>query len=236
MSRDAVLELAAVSSGYGAAIVVRGIDLAIGRGEIVALLGKNGMGKTTLLRTIMGYLRPAEGAIRLEGRAIAGLSPHRIARRAVAYAPQEAAIFQDLSVGENLRLALRRGGVYAEELTRVTEAFPFLRERGGQRAGSLSGGEQKMLLVARALMARPRIMLLDEITEGLQPSVIRRLAAVLRAERQDSGTAMLLVEQNVAFAREVADRYAVLRRGEIVDAGPVGAADAEGRIEAGLRI
>jgi ABC-type branched-subunit amino acid transport system ATPase component len=233
---SALLELAGLSSGYGEAMVVRGVSLALRPGEIVALIGKNGMGKTTLLRTVMGFIRPRAGAIRFGGEAVAGRRPHRIARMGLAYAPQEAAVFQDLTVADNLRLGPRPGADAAAGIERATAAFPILRERGGQKAGTLSGGEQKMLLVARALAASPRLMLLDEITEGLQPSVIDRLAAALRAERERAGTAMLLVEQNVAFALRLADRYAVLKRGEVVDSGAVAAADARERIEAALRI
>lgn len=233
---SALLELAGLSSGYGEALVVRDVSLTLRPGEIVALIGKNGMGKTTLLRTVMGFIRPRAGAIRLGGEALAGRRPHRIARLRVAYAPQEAAVFQDLSVADNLRLGLAPGADAAAEIEQATAAFPILRERRAQKAGTLSGGEQKMLLVARALAARPRLMLLDEITEGLQPSVIDRLGAALRAERDRAGTAMLLVEQNVAFALRLADRYAVLKRGEVVDSGDVAAPDARERIEAALRI
>ena len=197
MSALAVIDL---SSGYGEAIVVRAASIEVGRGEIVAVLGKNGMGKSTLLKTVMGYLPARTGRVRVFGEDVTGAPPHRVARRAVAFTPQEQAIFQDLTVEDNLRLALRDPGWFASGFARVGETFPFLRERRRQRAGTLSGGEQKMLLVARALMARPRLMLVDEISEGLQPSVVRRLAGVFADERDRLGTAMLLVEQNVRFA------------------------------------
>lgn len=215
----ATLAVSGLTSGYGEAVVVRGISLTVGSGEIVALLGKNGMGKSTLLKTVMGFLPAREGQITLYGRDVTGSSPHRIARQAVAYTPQEQAIFQDLTVGENLRLGQPEPRWFEEELERVGEVFPFLKERLGQRAGTLSGGEQKMLLIARALLARPKLMLVDEISEGLQPSIIERLAKVLVAERERTGVAMLLVEQNVRFALEVADRWAVLKLGEIDDEG-----------------
>jgi ABC-type branched-subunit amino acid transport system ATPase component len=159
-----------------------------------------------------------------------------VARRKVAFTPQEQAIFQDLTVEDNLKLALPDPGWFASGFARVGETFPFLRERRRQRAGTLSRGEQKMLLVARALMARPRLMLVDEITEGLQPSVVRRLAGVFVDERDRLGTAMLLVEQNVRFALDVADRWAVLKLGEIVDRGSSRDADAAARIEAHLAV
>jgi branched-chain amino acid transport system ATP-binding protein len=230
------LQLARVSGGYGDALVVHSVDLAIGRGAIVAVLGKNGMGKSTLLKTVLGFLAIKSGEVRLFGENVTGLPPHRIARKAVAYTPQEQALFQDLTVEENLRLGLRDPALFREGLDRVGAAFPFLPQRLRQRAGTLSGGEQKMLLIARALMSRPRLMLVDEISEGLQPSLIGTLAAVLRAERDDRGTAVLLVEQNVRFALAVADSYAVLKRGEVVDRGEVGRPDAERRIDEHLSV
>jgi len=220
----AALEVTALSSGYGEALVLRDVDLSVQPGEIFALLGKNGMGKSTLLKTVMGFIAIQKGSVRLFGVDRTGQAPHRIARSAVAYTPQEQALFQDLSVRDNLELGLRDRSHFDEDLGRIAQAFPFLPTRLAQRAGTLSGGEQKMLLVARALMARPKLMLIDEITEGMQPSVIERLAGVLRAECDRAGTAMLLIEQNVQFALAVGDRYAVLKRGEIVDRGVVGAA------------
>ena len=148
----ATLAISGLTSGYGEEIVVRGISLTVGSGEIVALLGKNGMGKSTLLKTVMGFLPAREGQVTLYGHDVTRDSPHRIARRAIAYTPQEQAIFQDLTVGDNLRLGQSEARWFEEELERVGEVFPFLEERLGQRAGTLSGGEQKMLLIARTLM------------------------------------------------------------------------------------
>ena len=231
MSDDAAtLEISALTSGYGEAIVVRGVSMTVAPGEIVALLGKNGMGKSTLLKTVMGFLPAREGRVVLHGRDVTGEPPHRIARQAIAYTPQEQAIFQDLSVGDNLRLGQAEASWFEEELARVAQVFPFLKERLGQRAGTLSGGEQKMLLIARALMARPKLMLVDEITEGLQPSIIERLAEALAVQRERTGVAMLLVEQNVRFALNVADRWVVLKLGEIDDAGKSDAHNAAARI------
>ncbi len=231
MSDDAAtLEISALTSGYGEAIVVRGVSMTVAPGEIVALLGKNGMGKSTLLKTVMGFLPAREGKITLHGHDVTRDPPHRIARQAIAYTPQEQAIFQDLSVGDNLRLGQSEASWFEEELARVAQVFPFLKERLGQRAGTLSGGEQKMLLIARALMARPKLMLVDEITEGLQPSIIERLAEALMVQRERTGVAMLLVEQNVRFALNVADRWVVLKLGEIDDAGKSDAHNAAARI------
>jgi branched-chain amino acid transport system ATP-binding protein len=226
----ATLAVTGLTSGYGEAIVVRGVSITVAPGEIVALLGKNGMGKSTLLKTVMGFLPAREGRVTLYGRDVTRDPPHRIARRAIAYTPQEQAIFQDLTVGDNLRLGQPEARWFEEDLARVGEVFPFLRERLEQRAGTLSGGEQKMLLIARALMARPKLMLVDEISEGLQPSIIARLSQALLAERERTGVAMLLVEQNVRFALIVADRWAVLKRGEIDDEGTSDTPNAAARI------
>ena len=215
------LELIDVRSGYGEAVVVHDVSLTIDRGEIFVLLGKNGMGKSTLLKSVMGFLPKLGGSVKLFGEEITTQAPHRIARKAIAYTPQEQALFQDLTVEENLRLALQDDGLLKPGLERIGHYFPFIQQRQKQRAGTLSGGEQKMLLVARALMSRPRLMLVDEISEGLQPSVIERLIEVFKAERAQSQTAILLIEQHVKFALAVADRYAVLKLGEIVDRGVV---------------
>jgi branched-chain amino acid transport system ATP-binding protein len=219
-----------VSSGYGEALVVRDASFDVRSGEIFVLLGKNGMGKSTLLKTVMGFLPIKAGRVGLFGEDITGLPPHRVARRDIAYTPQEKALFQDLTVEQNLRLGLRDQRLFDPGVRRIARFFPVLPTRLGQRAGTLSGGEQKMLLVSRALISQPKLMLIDEITEGLQPSLIERLAGVLRAERDESKTSILLIEQNVKFALSVADRYAVLKLGEIVDQGSVGAQDSERRI------
>ena len=230
MSGPVALGVAEVSSGYGEARVVHGVSFEVQAGEIFALLGKNGMGKSTLLKTVMGFLPIQNGHVSLFGDDVTGMPPHRMARRDIAYTPQEQALFQDLTVEQNLRLGLRNQKRFAAGLERVRRLFLFLPERLQQRAGTLSGGEQKMLLVARALMSEPKLMLIDEITEGLQPSVIERLAAALRAQRDEFNVSILLIEQNVKFALAVADRYAVLKLGEIVDRGKIGGAELEGRI------
>jgi branched-chain amino acid transport system ATP-binding protein len=219
MMSEFALDLREITSGYKASVVLRKLSMTVGRGEAVALLGKNGMGKTTLLKTIMGYLPKQTGAIRMNGLDITKLPPHRIARAGIAYAPQEHALFQDLTIRDNLRLGLANASVFDERFAEIEPVFPVFKSRLKQYAGTLSGGEQKMLLVARALMMRPSIILLDEITEGLQPSVIDRLAQALLWERTRHGTTLMLIEQNVPFALAVADRYAVLKQGEIIDHG-----------------
>ncbi len=233
---DPALDLQNVAGGYDEAMVLRGVSLRIAPGTITALLGKNGMGKTTVLKSIMGYLPKRAGTVRLFGQDVTAWPPHKVARQQVAYTPQEQALFAELSIRDNLRLGLARDAGFDDRFAAVVEHFPFLSGRLMQLAGTLSGGEQKMLLVARALMAQPRLILIDEITEGLQPSVITRLATALRRERDARGTAMLIVEQNVGFALQVADRYSVLKRGEVVAEGATAAADAEQTIHAHLRV
>lgn len=222
----AVLALDGLSCGYGQATVVRSVSLAIARGEALALLGKNGMGKTTLLRGIVGLLPRQAGQVALAGERLPEGQPHRMAERGIAYAPQEQAVFQDLSVEQNLRIAVPERTRFGDGLERIAGYFPFIAQRLAQKAGTLSGGEQKMLILGRALMARPRLLLVDEITEGLQPSVIERIAAVLQAERRAAEIAMLIVEQNVGFALKTADRFGVLERGELVEQGRTDAPDA----------
>lgn len=213
------LDLQDVTSGYKASIVLRKLSMRVARGQAVALLGKNGMGKTTLLKTIMGYLPKQSGTICVHEQDITRLPPHRIARSGIAYAAQEHALFQDLSIRDNLRLGLVDASVFDARFAEIEPIFPVFKSRMKQYAGTLSGGEQKMLLVARAFMMRPSIILLDEITEGLQPSVIDRLAEALLWERKTHGTTLLMIEQNVQFALKVADRYAVLKQGEIIEEG-----------------
>ena len=225
-----LLSLERLSCGYGQATVIRELSLSLAPGEALALLGKNGMGKSTLLKGIMGFLPHQAGQVRFEGEALPAGQPHRLAQLGIAYAPQEQAVFQDLSVEENLRVAINERRQYRDGLERIARYFPFIPQRLAQKAGTLSGGEQKMLILARALMARPRLLLIDEITEGLQPSVIERICGVLAAERQEGSIAMLIVEQNIRFALQTADRFAVLDRGELVEQGAVGEADAHERI------
>jgi branched-chain amino acid transport system ATP-binding protein len=236
MSATAALDITGLSSGYGEAVVLRDVSLTIRPGEISALLGKNGMGKSTLLKTILGFLRAKTGSIKLFGEDITALPTHLIARKTIAYTPQEQTLFQDLTVEENLRLGLRDETGLREGIARISGYFPIIGERLKQKAGTLSGGEQKMLIVSRALLGNPRLMLIDEISEGLQPSMIQRLSEILLAERKRTGMAIFVVEQNVPFAFSVADRYAVLKIGEIVDEGAAGNAAAAVRVQEQLRV
>ncbi|MCP1575140.1 ABC transporter ATP-binding protein [Herbaspirillum rubrisubalbicans] len=234
--KQSALVMKGITSGYRASVVLRGLSLEIAQGEAVALLGKNGMGKSTLLKTVMGYLGKQSGAVHLHGSNITRMSPHRIARLGVAYAAQENALFAELSIADNLRLGLTRPALFEERFAAIEGLFPVFRSRLQQYAGTLSGGEQKMLLLARALMMRPALILLDEITEGLQPSVIDRLAHALLEERRQHGTTLLLVEQNVPFALQVADRYLILKQGELVEEGDAKHAEATETVFAHLRV
>ncbi|WP_046866691.1 ABC transporter ATP-binding protein [Microvirga massiliensis] len=216
---DHPLTISSLRSGYGEAIVLRGINLTIAPSHILAVVGKNGMGKSTLLKSIMGYLPKSAGAVKIRGHEVTGWAPHRIARLGVGYVAQEKALFQDLTVEQNIRLALRPGTEWRTAIECVERTFPFLMTRLTQRAGTLSGGEQKMLLTARAIASGAKVLLIDEITEGLQPSVIERLASVIRAECERSRLAVLLIEQNIPFTLSVADRYSIMDRGEIAYTG-----------------
>ncbi len=217
-----LLTVEKLTAGYSGAMVIEDVMLSLRPGEILTVLGKNGMGKTTLLKTIMGFLRAAKGTVRLGEEDVTHRPPHLMARSGIAYAPQEFTLFQDLTVDENLRIAVPEDTVYRERLPMLEHVFPRMLERLRQRAGTLSGGEQKMLIMSRAVLARPRVILVDEITEGLQPTMIERMAEVLRATRESEGTAVLLVEQHLSFALSVADRFAVLKLGRIVEEGPAG--------------
>ena len=232
---NAVLQLADLSSGYGSSMVVHNTTLSIAPGEIVALVGKNGMGKSSLLKTVMGFLPARSWSIKLMGRDVTTLAPHLRRRLALAYAPQEQALFQDLSVRENLRLGLIDDVEFDRRLEMVAGWFPVLTARLRQRSGTLSGGEQKMLIVARGLIAEPSLFLLDEVTEGLQPSVVDRVSEVLAYARREHGTAMLVVEQHIPFVVGLADRFAVFKRGEIVDAGSIDG-ESEARIESHMHL
>jgi branched-chain amino acid transport system ATP-binding protein len=231
----AALELVNLTSGYGSSTVIHGVSLQVGPGEIVALVGKNGMGKSSLLKTILSFLPAWDGAVRLDGRDVTRLAPFRKRALGLAYAPQEQALFQDLSVRDNLRLGLSDDRDFEARLADINNWFPVITARLHQRAGTLSGGEQKMLIVARGLIAEPRLFLLDEVTEGLQPSVVDRLAEVLAAVRRDRGTAMLVVEQHLSFVLGLADRFAVFKRGEVVDTGSVDVGSAA-RIDEHMRL
>jgi branched-chain amino acid transport system ATP-binding protein len=206
---------------YGAVSAIKGVTLTVGPGEVVALLGANGAGKSTTLRTISGLIRPTSGAIRFSGERIDRLPASRIVRIGIAHCPEGRRVFGSLTVAENLRLgAVTRSdeGSVVEDRDRMFGLFPILRERIHQSAGTLSGGEQQMLALARALMARPRLLLLDEPSLGIAPIVVQSIFRTL-AELKTTGVAILLVEQSISLALGLADRAYVLRTGEVSLAG-----------------
>src|SRR5262245_25470112 len=217
-----MLELSDVHVRYGNIRALQGVSLTVGQGELVALIGSNGAGKTTTLRTISGLLRPSEGTITLEGTDITHAPPHRIVELGISHCPEGRRIFGSLSVRENLRVgAVSQGDrqTAAEDLEMVLGLFPLLRERLGQAGGTLSGGEQQLLAIARALMSRPRLLLLDEPSLGLAPLMVERIFGTI-AELKAQGRTILLVEQNVHHALDVADRVYVLETGRTTLEGP----------------
>jgi branched-chain amino acid transport system ATP-binding protein len=215
-----MLEVEGLHVYYGEIHALKGISLRVAQGEIVALLGNNGAGKTTTLKTISGLLRPRTGQVLLEGRPIHQLPPHEIVARGVAQSPEGRKVFNRLTVTENLEMGayLRDDSAVREDIDRVFELFPRLRERRVQVAGTLSGGEQQMLAMGRALMARPRILLLDEPSMGLAPILVEQIFETV-ADINRQGTTILLVEQNAAIALSVAHRGYVLETGSIVLTG-----------------
>ena len=212
-----MLELTDLQAGYGETRVLHGVSFAVSPGEVFALLGRNGAGKSTTLKALMGLVPAWSGDIRLHGARVAGIAPHDIARRGVAYVPETRDIFPSLSVEENLDLAASRP--FAKEdggwtLPKIYDLFPHLAERRRHGGGQLSGGEQQMLAISRALLLNPRLLVLDEPTEGLAPTVVRQIYRTLAALKE-TGLTILLVEQNFGFATGLADRCAVLGRGVV---------------------
>ena len=215
---DVLVEVDAVHTYYGKSHILDGISLRVDRGEVVGLLGRNGVGKSTTLKTIMGLVRPSQGRVLLEGRPVHGLPPHRLARLGVGYVPEDRRIFRALTVMENLRTGLDRAGVteaHKQELLRkVYDSFPLLKERRDQPGGTLSGGEQQMLAIARAMMLEPKIILLDEPTEGLMPRMVSQIRQIIDVLHQEE-VAVLLVEQNVPLTLEAGQRIYFMEKGEV---------------------
>lgn len=211
-----LLSLRNVTAGYGAAQVLFGIDLDIGEGEVVTLLGRNGMGKTTTVRAIMGLIRPWAGEVRIGGRDLAGQPPYVIARAGVGLVPEGRQVFPTLTVEENLLAAAKTPrGRTRWDLTSVYGFFPRLKERRTHLGAQLSGGEQQMVAIARALMTNPRLLILDEATEGLAPLIRAEIWARL-AVLKDEGEAILLIDKNVGALAQLADRHYVIEKGEII--------------------
>jgi branched-chain amino acid transport system ATP-binding protein len=215
-----LLRVEALTAGYGPVRVLHGLDFTVDPGEVVVILGANGAGKTTTLRAVSGMI-PARGRIELDGESIARRSPDALVRRGLAHVPQGRGTFSDLTVEENLRLGAytRKDGAVAQDFERCYELFPRLRERSTQGAGSLSGGEQQMLAIGRGLMSRPRLLLLDEPSLGLAPVITETLFQRLHEINAETGTSLLLVEQNANLALDIANRAYLLETGAIVAAG-----------------
>jgi branched-chain amino acid transport system ATP-binding protein len=213
---DALLTARGVEAGYGGRQILFGVDLDVMSGEAVALLGANGSGKSTLLNTLSGFVRPGRGSIRLEGRELAGLPPHRVFRHGVVQVSQARDLFPEMSVEENLRLgAWTRGGDVSHLLQSVFVSFPRLAERRTQMVQLMSGGEQQMVAIGRALMSQPRLLLLDEPSGGLAPAFVSEIASIVTSLKRQQVT-MVMVEQNLRLALAVADRIVVLRDGVVV--------------------
>ena len=229
---EAMLEVEGLRAGYGPAEILFGVSLKLARGEVAALMGRNGAGKSTTLKAIMGLIPPRAGRVRFAGHDIAGLAAFRIARLGLGYVPEDRRIFTDLTVAENLEVG-RRPAEGRDPWTpeRLFEVFPNLASMRNRRAAAMSGGEQQMLAIARTLMGNPEAVLLDEPSEGLAPVILELMAdAVLRMKRE--GIAVLLSEQNFDFAAAVADRAYVIERGEIRYDGSMAALDADPALRA----
>jgi branched-chain amino acid transport system ATP-binding protein len=217
-SRQPVLQVEDVHTYYGKSHILNGVSLEVGAGEVVGLLGRNGVGKSTTLKTIMGLVHPSQGQVLFEDRSTTHVPAHRVARLGISYVPEDRRIFSLLTVLENLRTGLDRHGVSEarkkELLDKVYDYFPFLAERRHQAGGTLSGGEQQMLAIARAMMLEPRIILLDEPTEGLMPRMVSQIRQIIGVLHQE-GVAILLVEQNVPLTLEASRRVYIMEKGAV---------------------
>jgi branched-chain amino acid transport system ATP-binding protein len=217
-STEPLVRVEDVHSYYGKSHVLHGVSLSIGAGEVVGLLGRNGVGKSTTLKTIMGLVQPSRGAVVFAGHRVTGLPPHRLARLGIGYVPEDRRIFRLLTVMENLRTGLDRNGVSEQRrnalLEKVFGYFPVLAERRSQPGGTLSGGEQQMLAIARAMMLEPRIILLDEPTEGLMPRMVAQIRQIIEALHNE-GIAILLVEQNVPLTLAASQRVYIMEKGSV---------------------
>ncbi|QSI31589.1 ATP-binding cassette domain-containing protein [Variovorax sp. RKNM96] len=217
MTTETILELQGLQASYGATPILQGVDMKVRKGEIVSLIGRNGVGKTTTMRCLMGLLRTRGGSVRLQGQDIATLSSDARARLGIGYVPQGREVFARMTVAENLMVGELVGGPRGKKQPDlVYQYFPRLAERRNQQAGTMSGGEQQQLAIGRALVGNPALMLLDEPSEGIQPSIVQLICDVLRAIRRDLGTTILFVEQNLDTILDVGERAYVMEKGRIV--------------------
>ncbi|HSH89141.1 MAG TPA: ABC transporter ATP-binding protein [Ramlibacter sp.] len=217
---ESLIEARGLQTYYGASHILRGIDFSVSRGETIGLMGRNGMGKSTLLKTLMGLVHPRAGSVKIKGREMAGRPSYEVAQMGIAYVPEGRGIFGNLSVTENLVMAARPGSRGQRDWTydRVLETFPRLKERLGHGGQQLSGGEQQMLTIGRALMTNPDVLILDEATEGLAPLIAReiwRICALIR----ESGISSVIVDKNWKHVTQITDRNVILVKGEVVFAG-----------------
>jgi branched-chain amino acid transport system ATP-binding protein len=223
LAADALVSVEGLHAYYGKSHVLHGVSLYVGRGEVVSVLGRNGVGKSTTLKSIMGLVHARQGRVLFEGTPVTGLAAHKLARIGIAYVPEDRRIFRLLTVLENLRTGLDRHGVSETRkqqlLEKVYVYFPVLAERRSQAGGTLSGGEQQMLAIARAMMLEPKIILLDEPTEGLMPRMVSQIRNIIDVLRQE-GIAILLVEQNVPLTLEVSRRVYFMEKGEVRHEAP----------------
>ena len=220
MTSELLIDAKDIHTCYGASHILRGINFAVGRGETIGLMGRNGMGKSTLLKSIMGLVKPRSGSLEISGRAMFGAPPYEVARLGIAYVPEGRGIFGNLSVTENLKMAARSGTRGQRDWTyeRVLETFPRLKERLGHGGQQLSGGEQQMLTIGRALMTNPNVLILDEATEGLAPLIAKdiwRICALIR----ETGISSVIVDKNWKHVTQITDRNVILVKGEVVFEG-----------------
>jgi branched-chain amino acid transport system ATP-binding protein len=226
-----MIEVKGIHSYYGKSHILHGVSLELKEGELVCLLGRNGVGKSTTLKSIMGIVRPTHGSIRFDGKELVGSQPYQIARLGVGYVPEDRRIFKSLTVQENLLMGTQKAknGGSAERvwtIDKIYDIFPNLRDRRGNKGSHLSGGEQQMLTVARTLMGNPKLILVDEPTEGLAPLIVKDVLEMLSAVRK-SGVTVLMVEQNFKAAIKVADRFYIMAKGQMVFEGGMAALLAE---------
>jgi urea transport system ATP-binding protein len=217
-----MLSVEGVNQAYGGSQILWNMELDVPEGSCTCLMGRNGVGKTTLLRAIMGSLRVKSGKIRFQGKDLVGVPPEQRARRGVGFVPQGREIFPHLTVGENLELGVVAEGRRKPVPSRVFELFPVLKSMLRRRGGDLSGGQQQQLAIGRALAIKPKLLILDEPTEGIQPNIVTEIGDILMKLNRDEGLTVLLVEQKLAFARRVATNFCLMERGRSVATGPMG--------------
>ena len=213
-----MLKITNLQASYGGSLVLQGIDMEVHPGHIVALMGRNGVGKTTLMKSTIGLIPPRSGQVLLDGKEITGMPPHQISKLGISYVPQGKEIFQSFTVYENLRLGIIKFKRKDRNIPgEIFNYFPILQERKNQKAGSFSGGEQQMLAIARALVSNPKILLLDEPSEGIQPSIVEEIGRILVKINREKGVTILIVEQNVDLIMDIAEECFFMEKGKIVD-------------------